>query len=443
MIELKRMIKKFLTLSMLGLFTSCSFFSNKVESIVDSQEKKNSTAVKSNKKNLHCTDNNNLQLLLEDDSTIKYYHSFTDRLFNTKNYSFIQKAAMLSLIEMSRRPDEASPQARLQYFLRYKGKDYYFDFRPLNLDDDSKMPFLKGIDVLLKNFDQTRPLSKLADALDLIIPQTINVSSELETFLQNRKNELVKDEILTDVFIKGDEVLTRHESFKRISYKKIVSLYFGGKLNLDSQYEFSKNSLTPMDVGQADLNLKCNTDINKEISLKEDAFNSSQKSSHYFAIKDGDNFFIAVSSSLIAKPLKNYKGTYFFKSLVTPTPLPVCQFTNKQEDIVLFSTTGKNPAQHLKHLVTYDISAVDSYPSLEELLNFSRHLFLSTPDRILYESRRGRKSQLDFFLSMNFPIYHVDALGDIIGSAGFTRRGLENRSLIVDDRSPAKLWCMP
>ncbi|MDD4976334.1 MAG: hypothetical protein PHY93_18390 [Bacteriovorax sp.] len=123
--------------------------------------------------------------------------------------------------------------------------------------------------------------------------------------------------------------------------------------------------------------------------------------------------------------------------------MPVCQFNNSLQDIILFSTSGRNPAQHLKHLVSYDISLVDSFQSLEELLKFSRHLFLSNPDRILYESKRGRKSQLDFFLSMNFPIYHVEALGDIIGAGIFKNARREDLSLIADDRSKARLWCSP
>ena len=173
--------------------------------------------------------------------------------------------------------------------------------------------------------------------------------------------------------------------------------------------------------------VKCNFDVNKDnLSLEE-----------------GSNFFIAVSSSLVQKPLQNLQSTYFIKSRPSPLPLPVCQFNNSIQDIVLFSTLGRNPAQHLKHLVAYDINQINSFQSFEELLKFSRHLFLNNPDRILYESKRGRKSQLNFFLSMNFPIYHVEALGDIIGLSSFIKGKTEEKSLIADDRSLAKLWCGP
>ncbi|MGZ3807366.1 MAG: hypothetical protein ACXVCE_04715, partial [Bacteriovorax sp.] len=426
----------------LFFFPGCSFFTKKVESLADS-EKKSSAPLKTVKKNLHCPDNNKVQLLLEDEATLKFYRPFINTLFESKKYSFAQKAAMISLIEMIRRPDEASPSARLQIFFHNNNKNYYYDFRPVNLEDDSKMPYLKGLDVLLKIFDHSKTLSQLSDILDEVIPRAINVSSELENFLVSHKDDLEKNESFSEIFLKGGEVLTKYESFKRMSFKKIVTQYNVDKLGNDAYYEMSKNALLSLDIGQSDLAVKCNFDINKENTLKEDLINSTQKKSHYFALKDGENFFVAVSSAIAGKSLKTHKESYLLKALPNPIPLPICQFRNNQEDLILISTTGRNPEQHLKHLVTYDINLVDSYQTLEELLTFSRHLFLSNPDRILYESKRGRKSQLDFFLSMNFPIYHVPVLGNIIGSATFKTHGRENRSLIIDERSQAKLWCGP
>lgn len=443
------MINKYLPFALsLFLFSSCGFLSKKVESLVSPEIdtaaiKKETSYPKLNKKNLYCFENRKTHLLLEDESTIKYYRPLIPSIFESKSFSFIQKAAILSLIEMSRRPDKASPSARLQYYLRFNNKTHYYDFRPVGLDDDSKMPFLKGIEILIKNFDPSKNLNSIAEILDKALPENINVSPELEKFLQTNRNELLKNEKLVETFFKGDEVLTKHESFKRINFKKLISSFYSEKIATDGFYESAKNSLFAIDAGDPNLELKCNVDINKNNGLKEELFTTEQKKSHYFAIKEGSNFFIAVSSAVIQKPFKNYGPTYFLKSRPPPTPLPICQLKNDLQDITLFSTAGRNPAQHLKHLISYDIKQVDSYQSLEELLTFSRHLFLSDPDRILYESKRGRKAQLDFFLTMNFPIYHVETLGDIIGVAAFKSRQGEERSLIVDDRSLARIWCGP
>jgi len=442
MIKRQNCILALLLMMALSLIFSCSFLTKKVEQLSTPIVSEN-RPIKIFRKNLNCFENNKVQLLLEDDATFKFYIPLIPPLFETDSFSFIQKAAMLSLIEMGRRPDLATPTARLQYYLRFNKKNYYYDFRPKNLADDTKTSYLKGIDHLLKSYDKSKKLNQLAEILDRHIPKTMGVSPDLENFLQIHKNDLFKNDVLADTFLKGDEPLTKHESFKRINFKKLIDIYYKQNLSNDSDYEFSKNGLMEIPSGQSGLDLNCNVDINLESTLQSRQRPEDQSNSHYFAIKDGENFFIAVSSVITQKTLKNLNSTYFFKSLPSSYPLPICQFHNSIQDIVLFSSTGRNPAQHLKHLLIYDINLADSIPSLDELLKFSRHIFLNNPDRILYESKRGRKSQLDFFLSMDFPIYHVDSLGDIIGMAIFKNVKNEDKSLISDDRSRAKLWCGP
>lgn len=435
------LIWQFLPIIFLLLISGCSFFTRKVESLA-TPSASNTRSEKVDKKNTNCTENNKNQLLLEDESTLKYYLPLIPKLFETKNFSFIQKAAMLSLIEMSRRPDEASPSARLQYFMRFNGKDYYFDFHPKNLNDNFSMSYLKGIDFLIKNFDNSKNISQLAEILDRHLPQNTNVSPELEFFLKTHRDDLLKNETLYETFFKGDENLTQYESFKRVNLKKFIQFFNTENTSKDSSYEYLNDSLFKINDTKKNLSISCNVDINEEDAHKKDLFLKNQNQSHYFSIKEGQNFFIAVSSTIIQKPFKNFNSTYFFNSAPSSSPFPICRFNNLVQDIILFSTSGRNPSQHLKHLVSYDIDIIDSLRSLEELLKFSRHLFLSNPDRILYESKKGRKSQLDFFLSMNFPIYHVSNLGDIVGIGIFKNNKYEE-SLILDDRSKAKLWCSP
>lgn len=430
------MTKNILVIIIASFFTSCSFLSSKVESLVTDPLDTTSSTPAKNKKKLFCFDGSKTHLMLEDDSTQKYYQQFAQSIFQSNNFSFIQKAAMLALTEMSRRPDQASPGSRLQYFLRYKNKDYYFDITNSDFDNNSKMPYLKAIELLLKTFDSSKSLSQIAEKLDNLLPPNSDVSPEFENFLKNNRNELQKNDYLLSVFFKGDEVLTKHESFKRANLKKVVSAFYSQKISNDSYYQVSKN-LGPLNEIEKN-EVSCNVDINNDKLFKEE---SDPKKSHYFSLKEENNFFIAVSSAIIAIPLKTYDETYFFKTKSSPTPLPICQFKSKWQDVTLFSTEGRNPSQHLKHLLTYDIQMADSFNTLGELLNFSRHLFLDNPDRILYESKRGRKSQLDFFLTMNFPIYHVESLGDIIGSASFKNGSKDVRSLVVDDRSQSKIWC--
>lgn len=424
------------------LISGCGFFSKKVESIVEKEELKNAPVVKPVKKNLYCGESGKLQLILEDEPTLKFYKPLLSSLFDNKSHSFVQKSAMLALIEMIRRPDVASPTSRFQFFLRIKGKDHYFDFS--SRQKDNSMPYIKAIEFLMTNFDGAKNLDKLSEILDSNVPSSLNVTPELENFLQLYRNDISKNDELTEYFFKGDEVLTKHESFKRHSFKKTYKQYLSAKNNNESLYQVNQMQMKKLDAGTAALQLECNLDINQETPQSLNVQNKNSKSSHYFAIMEGDNFFIgASSSSLPGNKVTNLKGTYFINTSAPSTPLPVCEYKNQIQDIVLFSTKGRYPEQHLRHLITYDIALADSQELLKELLTFSRHLFLSNPDRILYESKRGRKAQLDFFLSMNFPIYHVSSLGDVIGAANFSGPAGTSKSLIVDDRSSARLRCSP
>ena len=431
-------MKFFSLLLLLSTLSSCSYLTNKFESIT--QKSKDKTSFISNKKN-YCPVNSKIQYISEDEYSLKFYKSLHPSLFENKNLSFMEKSIMFSLLEMSRRPDEASPYSRLQVYLKLNGKTYYYDFRPKNLEDDTKMPFLKGLDFLTQKFTPQKSLLSVATQLDSIVPQGIGVSLEFENFLKDNRKDLVKNEELTNRLFKGDEIITKFETFNRISYKTIIEQYLNG-FSKNADYEFEKNGLTANKSAKENYETNCNYDLSKETSLRDEILSSDQKKSHYIALSDGEDFFLAVSSTTLFRPFKTTpKMGYFMKSRPAAFPLPICEFKGKNQEIVLFSSEGRNPIQHLQHLDAYQIDQVDSVFTLNELLGFSRHLFLTNPDRILYESKRGRKAQLDFFLEMNFPIYHVDNLGNIFGHARFKNEKQLESVLYSDDRSSARLWC--
>ena len=429
---------KFFSLVLLLSLTSCAFLTKKFESLTE--KKKDKTTTISNKKNYSPT-NSKSQFISEDEFSLKFYKSLNPAIYENKNISFIEKSVMLSLLEMSRRPDEASPYSRLQVYVKLNGKNYYYDFRPKNLEDDTKMPFLKGLDFLTQKFIPNKSLLSIATNLDAVIPTGIGVSLEFENFLKENIKDLSKNEVLTASFFKGDEIITKYETFNRASYKNTVEQYLKG-FSKNSDYEFEKNALTANKSKKENFEVNCNYDLSKETTLRDEIMSADQKKSHYIAHSEGENFFLAVTSTTLFRPFKTSpKMSYFMKARPAAFPLPICEFKGKNQEIVLFSSEGRNPVQHLQHLEAYEIDQVDSAFALNELLGFSRHLFLSNPDRILYESKRGRKAQLDFFLEMNFPIYHVENLGNIFGHAKFKNEKVQESVLYSDDRSSAHLWC--
>ena len=429
----------------LGLFififslSGCSYLTKKFEALTEKQKEVKPLTI-SNKKN-YCPVGTKLQYISEDEYSLKFYKVLHPGLFENKNLSFIEKSIMFSLLEMSRRPDEASPYARLQVYLKLKGKTYYYDFRPKSLEDDTKMPFLKGLDFIAQKFAPQKSLLAMASQLDTIVPRGIGVSVEFENFIKENRADLLKNETLTAQFFKGDEVLTKYETFDRINYRNVVEQYLNG-FSKNADYEFEKNSLTANKSKKENYETNCNYDLAKETNLRDEIMSAEQKKSHYIALNEGEDFFLAVTSTTLFRPFKTTpKMGYFMKSRPAAFPLPVCEFKGRGQEIVLFSSEGRNPVQHLQHLEAYEIDQIDSAFTLNELLGFSRHLFLPNPDRILYESKRGRKAQLDFFLEMNFPIYHVENLGNVFGHAQFKSDKGKESVLYSDDRSSARLWC--
>lgn len=443
----------FLLLFGIILLSSCSTVSNKLENIFNQTEnniqknkKEVKLSLKSDGKNNFCSRESSFQLSSEDENIQKFHLNFKNNLLGQKNYSFIEKSVILALIEMKRRPDLLSPNSRLQIYLKINNQNYYFDFMPKNFEGPGTMPYLMGLDYLMKTFNPQNTINNLARDLDQDSTQDNVVSNELEIFLKDNQKELSQSETFVTQFFKGDEILTKYETFKSLSFKSILDTYIKLKMNNFSQY--SQISLPFYKIISNDIippaTIECNYDINLDQKILINDQIKDELKSHSMALMDNKNTFLAVGSSLLQRPLRpSNEFQTFFKIMTPRLPLPTCQFRGQNKTVNLFSTNGKNPLQHFQHLISYDISKVESAQGLNEILSFSRHLFLKGPDRILYESKRGRKSQLDFFLSMNFPIYHVESLGNIYGEATFDDKTQKatHRTLIIDERSPSRLWC--
>ena len=425
-------------LFLIFVLSSCSYLTKKIELMNELPNEKKSVGYK---KLNYCPIKSKLQYISKDEYSLKFYKNLHPNLFENKSLSFIEKSIMFSLLEMSRRPDEASPYSRLQVYLKLNGKSYYYDFRPKNLNDDTQMSFIKGMDYLTNKFIQDKSLLSLASQLDTIVPINISVSLEFENFLKNNSGDLLNNDELAKRFFKGDESITRYETFDRINYKNVIQQYLKVSSH-NNKYEIDKNGLNANTSDKQNYEVNCNYDLSKETNLRDELINNNQKNSHYIAIKEGENFFLAVSSNTLLRPFKTTPQMgYFMKATPASSPLPICEFIGANQEIVLFSNIGRSPIQHLQHLEAYEIDQVHSAYTLSEFLGFSRHLFLTNPDRILYESKRGRKAQLDFFLEMNFPIYHVEDMGNIFGHATFTNDKQKESILYSDDRSAAQLWC--
>lgn len=426
----------FIFLFTLFILSGCSYFSNRIDTLA--QGKPQIPDVTYSKVN-YCTEKSRYHYFTEDELTLKFFRTVESSILN-KDLPFVQKGIALALTELNRRPDQVSPSSRLQVYLKLDGKIHYFDFRPKDLEDDTKASYIKGLDHLAKTFLRGQTLASTAAMLDSSFPQQFPVSHEFEDFLKDQKNELQKSELQTARFFKGDETLTRYETYHRMSFKNIVNFYTSPQFSSDDKYEYDKNGLFPLSI-KNNFAIKCNTKLERESTFSDEILSSENKKTNSIGFVEGENIFLAVSSAILQKPLHFEKNFFYLKMRPSSFPAPVCEFSDEHKKIVLFSVKGRGPGQHLKHLISYEIDQVTGPKMLNELLKFSRHIFLPDPDRILYESKRGRKAQLDFFLAMNFPIYHVNKLGEIFGTINYAEEKQQKLTLIVDDRNATRLSC--
>ena len=432
---MKKMKVHSLTFLLLVLLVpGCTSLSQKLQNILET--KSSPTTSEQKKISSYCENRSTHQSLLEDPQFVK------SSLFKNAPFSFIEKSVLLSLIEMERRPDTIGPYSRLQVITKINNEIQYYDFRPKVLDDDTKIAFLFGLDFLLKKYNANNSINTIANFADHTWPAHYLVSSELENFLQLHKIDIQKNADLSKIFMKGDETLTRFETFPHANLQKSLMLFNKKKLFDNNHYEFSKNNLSFKTTLNGNNTTQCNFDLGKDLFSPDDLFFETDYSSFPIVFSENDNFFFAIASSYLKKPIE-MKDEFYLKTRPSLAPLPICVLNNPnlKLDIIISSTLGRNPSQHIKHLIAYDIINSNSVVTLGHTLNFARHLFLNNPDRILYESKKGRKEQLNFFLQMNFPIYHVDQLGDITALASYERN--KYHSIIKDERNTKQLLCTP
>lgn len=115
-------MKTILILASSLLLGSCSFFINKIDSTVLEKER---IKIERPYVATYCyNEKPNLQLVGTNRDAQLQYQNF----LKGKNYSFVDKVILWSLIQFQIRPDLSSPTARLQYVIRHQNEIFYFDF---------------------------------------------------------------------------------------------------------------------------------------------------------------------------------------------------------------------------------------------------------------------------------------------------------------------------
>lgn len=415
-------------LSFLFLLSSCAYFVNQFDSNRLSQD---IVSLKGENKTLFCPADEKIQLA---NSTLENqiaFKRFIDRISKSVSLSFHDQVALWSLVQMNLRPDQVSPSSKLQVFLKTGSSYKYYHFYSKNSES---FPYIAGIERILKIGKSTNSIYKLADYVDRLFPEVFVVGKNFETFLDENKIAISKNKTLKSHYMRADETLKENEKIPKYNLKSIISDYKKNKRYKDLEVSTSLFSY----VNQTStLTAHCNYDMrlySNSVYLIHNQFIKSQ----IFGMKTSRGSFLASSGQRLegVRPIGN---SIFFKGVSQTRSAAFCAFEypKSAKTLWLASTDSRDPGQHIYHLIEYGLDEVNSKASLSALLEFSRHLFLEDPTRLVFESNRSSKEQLDRLLKLNLPVYNARNLGNMWG---YYSNGKEN-SFVIDDRGDGTLQC--
>jgi hypothetical protein len=375
-------------------------------------------------------------LLNTNEQSQKTFKTFLSKLKKKKVYlTSIEKSVLWAIAQFNVAPILSTPTARLQLVMGKPGNLKYYDFSGSKKNPDQlkpyPLPYLYGLKRILQIHGQ-KSLKQLARLYDLHYPNQFFVSKELELFLAKHQKQIKRQPTLKKYYVRGDELLQENERLQKIKIVPLLNLYERYQKRFNYQ---TSSKLLPYS-GKSPTTINCNFDLQ---SYEKSVFLIKDKpvQSYLFGYQTKNFVFMASSSQSFDKTRPIGKTPLFMgESLSEKTS--ICSIKkNAQEQIWLFSENSRDPGQHIYHLIKYGLINVKNIQQLDKMLRFSRHLFLSNPLRLIYESQRGSEKQLNRLLQLNFPIYNSDKLGNIW--AFYLNQN--NKNLIIDSRNQGTLSC--
>lgn len=356
-------------------------------------------------------------------------NDFSEFIHKNPRYDFVDKLVLWSMIQMSVRPDQSAPSARLQVLLQLAGQSQYLDF--FSEISDDQYPLLFGLDWIIKKHKKNSSLESYARILDDEFPNKLKASKNLELFLLANEEKLKDHEVLGPLFIRGTEVLKENERLPRLNYLQMIRFYRSVEKKQKTIVNTSLTTFTT-DSGQKG---SCNYDFNlydNSIFLIDKAIPVA----NLFGFTEATHAFMASTSQKIEtiSPIKDFP---LFAGQSKVRSSAVCVIENKDNRIWTFSNDSRDPGQHLFHLIRYGLARSQSTNEVDKLIRHSRHLFLSDPVRLVIESHRSRSDQIENLLKLNLPIYNAEKLGNIWAYTHFNSQS----RFIIDDRNAGSYSC--
>ncbi len=342
---------------------------------------------------------------------------------------FLDHFALWNLLQLSIRPDQSSPTSRLQVLMEMNGKSYYFDF--FSEEPKNQYPFLFGLEWILEKFGKKKSLEFYASYINNHFKNKLKINKEFEAFLVKNLANLKSSEELSPYYFRGADVLKENETSPDVD---LLSLIRHFRQNKSKQKILVNTSLVPFETEKGSQG-KCNYDFNlydNSIFLIDKVLPVG----NIYGLSIGESAFFSSSSQKLST-IESLHGTSLFQGESKVRSSAVCMIENENSKIWAFSNQSRDPGQHLFQLVRYGLASSMKTSEVDKLIRHSRHLFLSDPTRLVIESKRSSKEQIENLLKFPLPIYNADKLGNIWAFTQFK----EGHRFIIDDRNPGNFSC--
>ncbi len=337
---------------------------------------------------------------------------------SSSKLNITELALLYTLYNSVVRPDATNWNSRLQFYINQGKNQYYYDFH------DDELNFEKAI----QTFKQLKISNVSAENLKSLalryFPRKLTVQKKFSSYLEKYSDKLHPQH--KKKYFRLGKALQKGETF---------TAQLSG-LSLTKK-KFKAKSKAPLFSISNSKSSQCNFDSKLYDSGIFIIHNEDLNENVFGIIQDNGDFAMIASSTggIIQANAKLTQSSFS----VPKFNIPLCHYKDANREIINISYASRDSGQLLHHLNQYQYFNSSSYEELIQYTSYARHLFLTNPPRMLYETKRGTPQELNNFLALNFPVYHAKSIGIIHSIAKFNNGPF---SFIEDERGNTYQSCL-
>jgi hypothetical protein len=364
-----------------------------------------------------CSYENNKIILSPSDEIARAAKQF---FIEHKQINDTEQLIYLTLLHMRFFPHQVSPSTSLLFIEQSNDKqNVYMN----NFSIQNKYPLLHFLNFLSKK--NGKSLSHYLNFLQNNFVNTSKVTPSLHRFVKSHLDVIKKNEDLAAFYLRGNDPINIGESLPTLNLSFLTQLdQIKEKELLGPVYFF------PVKEQEQ---LRCNFDSNLYHNTIYPSREEGLETLNFALLGPGKKSLYLSLFQKRLEPLTPQKSSPFFENSPHHNFPAICINHSATELNYALSVEGRDPAQHLHHLIKlglFETKAPNTSKMTElQYLNRARFLYLNNPRRMLVESHLAPPKMLSDLLSENLPLYHMMSLGEIIiNNAKLSEIHIDSRS---------------